>query len=74
VIRWPVPQDVYVDTGVFIAAIFPGTTYSEACRQFCDDLAAADSSVYTAQIARFDLARALRRLATRPDRLPINIV
>lgn len=72
-IQWPVPQDVYPDTGVFVAAIFPGTLYSDACRQFCDDLAAANSNVYTAHIARLDMARAFRRLATKPGRLPEDI-
>jgi predicted nucleic acid-binding protein len=68
-----VPEEVYVDTGVLIAATFPGTTYSRSCRQFCDDLAGADSMVYTAQMARLDLARALRRMATKPGRLPLEI-
>jgi predicted nucleic acid-binding protein len=61
---------VYVDTGVFIAAVFPSTVDSDAARVFCNELIAAGSRVYTSQVARLDLARALRKLATKPGRLP----
>jgi predicted nucleic acid-binding protein len=73
VIQWPVPSDIYLDTGIILGAMFPGTPDSTSCGRFCNDLANADSRVYTAQIARMDLARALRQTATKPGRLPADI-
>jgi predicted nucleic acid-binding protein len=72
-IRWPVPPEVYLDTSVIVAALFTGTPDAEACLSYCRALANADSKVYVSQVMRLDLARALRRLATKPDKVPAEL-
>jgi predicted nucleic acid-binding protein len=65
-----IPKDVFLDTSVVVGAMFPGTPDADACSRFCRDLVVARSHVYFAQVLRLDLARALRRLATKADKLP----
>src|SRR5437867_4510477 len=52
--------------------MFPGTPDSSASTRFCRALADGAAVVYFSQVVRLDLARALRRLATKPDKLPAN--
>lgn len=62
-------SDVYLDTSVVIGDMYRGTPNAAACRAFCQQLAADGSHVYFSQVLRLDLARALRRLATKPDKI-----
>lgn len=66
-------SEIFLDTGVVIGALFPGTPDAQACSIFCEHLVAAGSRVYISQVMRLDLARVLRRLATKPDKLPIAL-
>ena len=68
-----VPPDIFLDTSIVVAAMFLGTPDAEACARLCRDLVAAQSHVYFAQVLRLDLARALRRLATKADKLPASV-
>jgi predicted nucleic acid-binding protein len=63
------PPDIFLDTSVVIAGIYPGTPDATACRAFCERLADAGSYVYFSQVLRLDLARTMRRLATKADKL-----
>jgi predicted nucleic acid-binding protein len=72
VITWPVPASIHLDTSVIIGAMFLGTPDSSACSSFCRVLADGGTVVYFSQVVRLDLARALRRLATKPDKLRMN--
>jgi predicted nucleic acid-binding protein len=63
---------VYLDTSVFIGAIFPGTPNATSCQQVCRDLQQANTTVCFSQCLRLEYARAVRRLATKTDRLPLE--
>ncbi|MGH2560065.1 MAG: type II toxin-antitoxin system VapC family toxin [Thermomicrobiales bacterium] len=63
------PSDIYLDTSVVVAGMYPGTPDAAACRTLCQQLAAARSHVYFSQALRLDLARAMRRLATKANKL-----
>lgn len=67
------PATVYLDAGVIVGAIFSGTPDADACRAFCEELADARARIYFSQVVRLDYAHALRRLATKPDKLPAII-
>lgn len=49
--------------------MYPGTPDATACRRFCQQLATDGTHVYFSQVLRLDLARAMRRLATKADKL-----
>ena len=68
------PSDVYLDTSVVVGAIFPGTPNSTACSTTCYQLNVANVHVYASLALRLDYGRAVRRLATKPDRLPPQTV
>jgi predicted nucleic acid-binding protein len=63
---------VYLDTSVVIGAMYRGSPNATACKAFCTQLASDGSHVYFSQVLRLDLARALRRLATKPDKIDIE--
>jgi predicted nucleic acid-binding protein len=69
----PLPADVYLDTSIVIATIFPGTTNSTACEAFSRRLAAERCQIFFSQILRLELSEAIRKLATRPDRIPNDL-
>ncbi len=48
-----------------IAAMIAGLPHSGACSRFCGRLAADNSHVFFSQIARLEIAEAVRKLATR---------
>ena len=55
---------------VVVAAMFPGPPNADASDRFCQRLIAVRSHIYFTQVLRLDLARALRRLATKAEKLP----
>jgi predicted nucleic acid-binding protein len=69
----PVPSDIYLDTGLIVAALSPGTPDAQAARQFLAHLIAARSHVYVSQIMRIEFAQAVRKLAVKTDRLPPSV-
>lgn len=72
-IDWPLPTNIYLDTSVLIGAMFPGTPDAAACNDYCRRLADGAATVYFSQSTRLDVARALRRLATKIDKLPAQV-
>jgi predicted nucleic acid-binding protein len=69
----PFPRHVFLDSGVVIAAIIPGSQFWLGCDAFCADLIARDCRVYFSQILRLELTEAIRKLATIPGRAPENL-
>ncbi len=69
----PTPHDVYLDADVVVAGMFPGTTHSAASARFCRRLSDQSSRVYFSQILRLEIAQTVRKLATKPDRLPPDV-
>ena len=66
----PLPRDVYLDTGVVIAAAFPGTLNATAGAGFRNQLLSEGCAIYFSQIRRLELSEVIRKLATIPGRLP----
>lgn len=71
-IRFPLPINVFLDTSVVVAAAYPGTTNALAAQELCDDIRNAQANVYVAEVLRLEFGRAIRRLATKSDRLPTH--
>jgi predicted nucleic acid-binding protein len=70
-ISGPLPSDIYIDTSLAVATMFPGLPHSEASRIFCSRLGNQGGRIYFSQLLLADLANALRNLATRDfKRLP----
>jgi hypothetical protein len=67
------PSRVYLDSGVVIAAIVPGSLFWTECDAFCDRLIAEGCEVYFSQILRLELSEAIRKLATIPGRAPAGL-
>lgn len=65
----PVFSRVYVDTSVLIGALHPGVPDSAACASFVEMLIRNKIRVYISLATRLDFGRAVRRLATKPDKL-----
>jgi predicted nucleic acid-binding protein len=63
------PRDVYLDTSVVVAAIMAGSANSLACIAFCESIAIHGNPVAFSQTLRVELSQAIRKLATRRDRL-----
>lgn len=64
-IDFPPPADVFLDTSVVVAAIFPGTPHADASRRFTAAVAATKGRVYFSVVLRLEFAQALRKLVTR---------
>jgi predicted nucleic acid-binding protein len=69
-IRFPLPNDIYLDTSVVVAATYPGTANSDSASELCNDIRNAGVKVYFSEVLRLEFGRAIRRLATISDRLP----
>lgn len=69
----PTPRDIYLDADIVIAGMFPGTSHSAASARFCQRLSDQGSRVYFSQILRLEIAETVRKLATKPDRLPPDV-
>jgi predicted nucleic acid-binding protein len=67
------PEDVYLDTSVVIAAVVPDILYSTGSIEFCDQLIARRSTIYFSQILRLEMTEAVRKVATIPGRAPANL-
>lgn len=67
------PQRIFLDSGVVVAAIIPGSQFWPECNAFCDRLIAESSEVYFSQILRLELTEAIRKLATIPGRAPADL-
>ncbi|HKG27284.1 MAG TPA: PIN domain-containing protein [Thermomicrobiales bacterium] len=67
------PRRVFLDSGVVVAAIIPGSQFSSGCGAFCDRLIAEGCEVYFSQILRLELTEAIRKLATIPGRAPADL-
>jgi len=65
----PVFTRVYLDTSVLIGALHPGIPDSAACASFVEMLLQSRTRVYVSLATRLDFGRAVRRLATKPDKL-----
>jgi predicted nucleic acid-binding protein len=63
------PEHVYLDTSLVIAATVAGGPNAVAGLAFCRALAAHRSRVYYSETLRIELSQAIRKLATKPDRL-----
>jgi predicted nucleic acid-binding protein len=68
-----VPDDIYVDTNIVVAAIIAGSDNASSAQQFCTALADTRSRIYFSQIIRLEISQAILRLAASPARLPIEI-
>lgn len=68
-----VPDDVYVDTSVIVAAMVNGSHYSQESRRFCTRLALDGSRVYFSQISRIEVSQAVARMASNPGRLDPDV-
>lgn len=68
-IRLSPSMDLYLDTSVVLAAIMPGSTNAEACAEFCSRLSAQRSRVAFSQSLTIELSQAIRKTATRKDRV-----
>ena len=64
---------MYLDTGLIVAALSPGTPDARAAREFFAHLIAARSHAYVSQIMRIEFVQAVRKLAVKADRLPPNV-
>jgi len=64
------PEDVYLDTSVVIAAVIPGILYWQSATELCDQLIAQRSTIYFSQVLRLELTEAVRKVATIPGRAP----
>ena len=69
-IRFPVPAEVFLDSSVVIAALYPGTTNSKAAIEYCNELRNNSSVVFLSDVLRIEVGRGMRRLATIPGDLP----
>src|SRR5689334_18204414 len=72
-IHRPLPSELYVDTSVFVGAIFQGAPHSASCYAFSQRLIAAQTHVYYSQLVRVELLQAVRRLATTQHNLPLTV-
>lgn len=61
--------DVYLDTSVLLGAMMPGSTNADACEDFCAQIASQGRRVYYSQTVYVELSQALRKMATRADRV-----
>lgn len=62
-------QDIYLDTSVVVAAIVAGSENAQASLNVCNDLIRHRVRVYFSTTLRIELLRAVRKLATRANRL-----
>jgi predicted nucleic acid-binding protein len=67
------PTDVYLDSGVAIAATFPATLYAIGARDLCQRLIQQGATVYFSQILRLEFTEAVRKLATIQGRVPPEV-
>ena len=67
-----IPQ-IYLDTSVVIGALHPGIPDSAACALFAQQLAAQRTRIYISFALRIDFGRAVRRIATKPDKIPAQL-
>src|SRR4051812_34685782 len=67
-----VPNHVYLDTSVVIAALVSGVPNARASEAFCARLVQQRSHVYCSQILRLELSQAIRNLASRLNQLPLQ--
>ena len=72
-VKGQVPDDIFVDTSIVVAAIVAGSDNTASAQQFCTSLSEARSRIYVSQIIRLEVSQAILRLATSPARLPIEI-
>jgi predicted nucleic acid-binding protein len=73
VIRYPAPERVLLDTSLVIASLYPGTANSNAAIAFSVELRRTGSVVCFSNVLRIEIARAMRRLATKPGNLPSRV-
>lgn len=72
-----VPQQIYVETSVFVGAVIQGPTDSRACLQFTEQLSAANSQVVFSELTRVEFANAVAEVARSSRRrleLPADMV
>jgi len=68
----PAFTQVYLDTSIAVGALHPGTPNATACTSFVRSLARNRTRIYISLALRLDFGRAVRRLATNADKLPIE--
>src|SRR5215216_5771208 len=67
------PSRVFLDSGVVVAVMIPGSQFWTGCDVFCERLIAEGCEVYFSQILRLELSEAIRKLATIPGRAPAEL-
>ncbi len=66
-------SDIYLDTSVIVAAIVAGSTNHTSSADLCARLAADGGRVFFSTIVRLELSQAIRKLATKSERLDPEI-
>jgi predicted nucleic acid-binding protein len=66
-------SDVYLDTSVIVAAIVAGSTNHTSSAEFCARLTTGGGRIFFSNIVRLELSQAIRKLATKAERLDPGI-
>lgn len=64
------PSDIYLDTGLVVAAMMHGAMYHVAARDFCTALAEASSHIYFSSLLQVELLQTLVSIGNDPVQLP----